>query len=126
MGEAVEKSIDRANQNFQNKTVRGGGGVHNQNPSVFCHSAVSSNLANALVLLKTIRGTSWGEIILAIAFTYMSKNLFRKVAVGKKPSSSPILSDLRLYVVGTFGCLAAAVVGKKAEPNLSSQAMVEK
>ena len=51
---------------------------------------------------------------------------FPKVAVGEKHASSLRLSALRFYVLGAFGCTSAAVAGKKAKPNLASQAMVEK
>ena len=51
---------------------------------------------------------------------------FPKVAVGENRSSSLLLCGLRFYVLGTFGCTAAAVAGKKAKPNLAPQAMVEK
>ena len=55
------------------------------------------------------------------------KNLeFPKVAVSKKRPSSLLLSGLRFYVLGTFGCTRAAIAGKKAKPNLAPQAMVEK
>ena len=37
-----------------------------------------------------------------------------------------MFSGLRFYVLGVFGCTAAAVVGKKAKPSLAPQAMVEK
>ena len=55
------------------------------------------------------------------------KNLdFPKVAVGEKRPSNLLLSGLRFYVLGTFGCTAAAIAGKKAKLNLVPQAIVEK
>ena len=51
---------------------------------------------------------------------------FPKIAVGEKRPSSLLLSGLRFHVLGTFRCTAAAVAGKKAKPNLTPQAMVEK
>ena len=57
----------------------------------------------------------------------MSKSLeFQKVAVVEKRPSSLLLSGLRFFVLGLFGCTAAAGAGKKAKPNLAPQAMVEK
>ena len=55
---------------------------------------------------------------------------FPKVAGGEKRPSSLLLSGLRfyllrVYVLGIFGCTAAAIVGKKAKSNLATQAMVE-
>ena len=52
--------------------------------------------------------------------------VFPKLAVGEKRQSSLLLSRLQFYVLGTFGCTAAAVAGKKTKPNLAPQAMVEK
>ena len=51
---------------------------------------------------------------------------FQKVAVVEKRPSSLLLSGLRFFVLGLFGCTAAAGAGKKAKPNLAPQAMVEK
>ena len=57
----------------------------------------------------------------------IQKNLdFPKVAVGEKRPSNLLLSGLRFDVLGTFGCTAAAVAGKRAKLNLVSQAIVEK
>ena len=44
---------------------------------------------------------------------------------GEKRSSSLLLFDLRFYMLGTFGRRAAAVEGKRTEPNLAPQAVVE-
>ena len=51
---------------------------------------------------------------------------FHKIAVGGKSLSSLLLSGLRFFVLGTFGCTAEAVAGKKAKRNLAPQTMVEK
>ena len=54
------------------------------------------------------------------------KNLeLPKLAVGENRQSSLLLSGLRFYVLDTFGCTGAAVAGKKANPNLAPQAMME-
>ena len=45
---------------------------------------------------------------------------------GEKRSSSLLLFDLRFYMLGTFGRRASAVAGKRTEPNLARQAVVEK
>ena len=51
---------------------------------------------------------------------------FPKISVGEMRPSSLLLFGLQFfYVLGTFGCTAAEVVGKKTETNLASQAMVE-
>ena len=75
-----------------------------------------------------MRETSWEEPILSRRiYKYVKKNLeFPKNAVGEKRPSSLLLSGLRFYVLGTFGCTAAAAAGKKAKPNLAPQAVVEK
>ena len=49
---------------------------------------------------------------------------FPKVAVGEKRPSNLLLSGLRFDVLGTFGCTAAGVAGKRAKLNLVSQAIV--
>ena len=51
---------------------------------------------------------------------------FPKAAVREKRPSILLLSGLRFHVLGTFGCTATAVEGKKAKPNHAPQAMVEK
>ena len=54
------------------------------------------------------------------------KSRISEVAVGDKRPSSLLLFGLRFYVLGTFGCTAAADAGKKAKPNLAPQTLVEK
>ena len=74
-----------------------------------------------------MRETLWEQPILSPRFyNYVLKMEFPKVAIGIKRLSSLPLSGLRFYVLGTFGCTAAAVAGKKSKPNLAPQAMVEK
>ena len=54
--EALQKSHQHSNKDFQSRTMRGGGRLHNQDPLVlkmffFVHSASSSNLASAHVVV---------------------------------------------------------------------------
>ena len=130
--QALEKSNHHANKDFQSRTIRGRGRLHNQDLLFlemfffsFCKIIKSgkctcSFLSNAGDVLG---GTNPILSFLQIC----QKNLeFPKVAVGEKRPFSLLLSGLQVYVLGTFGCTAAAVAGKKAKPNLAPHAMVKK
>ena len=65
-------------------------------------------------------------ILYRLVYKYVRKKLeVRKVAAAEKRPSSLLLFGLRFYVLGALGCTAAAVAGKKADPNLAPQAMVK-
>ena len=50
---------------------------------------------------------------------------FPKFAIGEKRPFSLLLCGLQFYVMGNFGCPAAAFAGNKVKPNLAPQALVE-
>ena len=128
LSEALEKSNHHANKDFQSGKMRGGGRLHNQDPLFlemfffsFCKFIKTGKCTHTAG--DVLRGTNPIPLYLQVC----QKSLeFLKFAVGEKRPSSPLLSGLRFYVLGTFGCTAAAVAGKKAKPSLAPKAMVKK
>ena len=103
--------------------MRGGGRLHNQDPLFlemffsFCKFIKSGKYTRSFL---SNAGHFLGGTNPILSYLQISqKSLeFPKIAVGEKRPSSLLLSGLRFYVLGTFGCLAAAVAGKKTISNL--------
>ena len=124
--EALEKSNHHANKDFQSRTMPGGGRLHNKNPLFiemffsFCKFIKFGKCTR--IFLKNAGDVLGGTNPIPSYLQMCQKNLdFPKVAVGENLPSSLLLSGLRFYVFGSFGCTLAAVAGNKAKPNLAPQ-----
>ena len=102
--EALQKSHQHSNKDFQSRTMRGGGRLHNQDPLVlkmffFCSFSKFIKSGKCTRSCLNIAGDLLARNSPIPSYLQMSqKNLeIPNVAVGEKRPSSLLLSALRFY-----------------------------
>ena len=103
--EPLEKSNHQANKDFQSRTMRGGGRLHNQDPLlfetlVFFSSTSSSNLASAQLFSKQCGRRLGRNQSNIVVFTNMSK----KIENFQKLSSVKSVHLVCCFLVCDFMC----------------------
>jgi hypothetical protein len=134
--EAMEKSNHHAHKDYQTRTMRGGGTIHNRDPLYmenffsFCKflrmipdsgdiSAVLHECAEQLLGLQLDDCPS--DTYLQ---TCQKPLVYPRIAIGEERRSNELLVGMRFYVIGSFGGTEAAREGQLCNPKIQPQDMV--
>ena len=140
MCEGLEKSNHHAHKDFQSRTMRGGGLIHNQDPLFleccfsFCKVFKLAATRDKTTELSIIQSQTC-EAVYGVTMDQLPSRSYRQIcqescetptiAVGQSRGRNCILAGLRFFVTGTYGGTEAVAAGKRLDPTVTPQRMVE-